>query len=71
MDGTATGGGGDYAYANQSTTLTFGAGEAKKTVNVTVFADTLVDDNETVILKSRAIPARAPRWRRRRARRPA
>jgi hypothetical protein len=51
MDGTATGGGVDYAYANQSTTLTFLAGEVKKTVNITVFADTLIESNETVILK--------------------
>ena len=51
MDGTATGGSVDYAYANQSTTLTFLAGEVKKTVNITVFADTLIESNETVILK--------------------
>ena len=51
MDGSAAGSGVDYAYANQSTTLTFLSGEAKKTVNITVFADTLIESNETVVLK--------------------
>src|SRR6185295_18763974 len=51
VDGTATGGGVDYSSANQTTTMSFAAGEAKKTVNITVFADTLIEDNETVLLQ--------------------
>jgi YVTN family beta-propeller protein len=51
VDGTATGGGVDYSATNQTTTLSFAAGEAKKTVNITVFADTLTEDNETVLLQ--------------------
>lgn len=51
VDGTATGGGVDYSSANQTTTLSFAAGEPKKTVNITVFADSLIEDNETVVLK--------------------
>ena len=51
MDGTATGGGVDYSLPSQTTTMSFAAGEAKKTVNITVFADTLLEDNETVLLK--------------------
>src|SRR4030095_13566249 len=51
VDGTATGGVWDYASANQTTTLSFAAGETKKTVNITVFADSLIEDNETVLLQ--------------------
>ena len=54
QDGTATGApatGAGVDYVTQSGTLTFAAGEAKKTVNITVFNDSLVEDNETVLLK--------------------
>ena len=54
IDDTAIGGlaaGGGIDYMNQSTTVAFAAGEAKKTVNVTVFNDTLVESNENVILR--------------------
>jgi YVTN family beta-propeller protein len=54
QDGSAIGGGAagpDIDYASQSTTLTFAVGETKKTVNVTVFNDSLVEGDETIVLK--------------------
>src|SRR5690606_16129823 len=47
-DGTATAGA-DYGTVN--TTITFAPGEASRTVSVPIFNDTLVEGNETVILR--------------------
>ena len=46
-NGTATAG---ADYTSSSGTLTFAAGETSKTISVSVLADTLDEDNETVIL---------------------
>src|SRR5262249_44489355 len=54
QDGTAVGGlaaGANVDYVTQTGTLTFAAGEIKKTLSVTVFNDSLIEDNETIQLK--------------------
>ena len=48
VTGTATGGGVDYTLANG--TLSFAAGELRKTIDLTIIDDVLIEENETVVI---------------------